>query len=100
MQIAMKPRMTVVKNTLMAFSTPIQQMKFENTGEFNAEIARRVVVNARRLPRRDSNMGGWHSDSHFLQNLGEPYANQLVNMFMQGVHATLDASSRHEPGRA
>ncbi len=92
MQIAMKPRMTVVKNTLMAFSTPIQQMQFENTGEFNAEIARRVLAMRERLPsERYSNMGGWHSDSHFLQNLGEPYANQLVNMFMQGVHATLDA---------
>jgi uncharacterized protein (TIGR02466 family) len=92
MRIAMKPRMSSIKNTLLAFSTPIHQMRFENKVEFNAEVARRVLAMRGRTPGQQySNEGGWHSDSDFLQNLGEPYASELAGMFMQGVSAALDA---------
>ena len=92
MQIKMNPRLTVVKNTLLAFSTPIHQMRFDNVVEFNAEIARRVLAMRDSIPSvQYSNVGGWQSDSDFLTNLGEPYGSRLAAMFLQGVRATLDA---------
>jgi uncharacterized protein (TIGR02466 family) len=92
MQIAMKPRLRIVENTLMAFSTPIHQVRFENSDEFNAELSRRVLaMRATVTSQQFSNVGGWHSDSNFLQNLGEPYASQLARMFLQGVRSALES---------
>ncbi len=92
MQIAMKPRLRIVKNTLLAFATPIQKMRFENTGSFNHEVATRVLEMRDTKPSKHySNVGGWHSDSNFLRELGEPYGSQLAGMFMQGVSAALDS---------
>jgi uncharacterized protein (TIGR02466 family) len=92
MQISMKPRMQVVKNTLLAFATPIQQVRFDDLADFNAEVARRVLaMRENTTGEHYSNLGGWHSDSNFLRDLGEPYASQLAGMFMQGVAAALDA---------
>ena len=34
-------------------------------------------------------VGGWHSDSNFLRDLGEPYGSRLADMFMQGVGAAV-----------
>jgi uncharacterized protein (TIGR02466 family) len=92
MPFSMKPRIHSVQNTLLAFPTPIQQMRFENMAEFNAEVTRRVLaMRETTAGERHSNLGGWQSDSSFLSNLGEPYASQLAGMFLQGVAAALGA---------
>jgi len=92
MKISMKRRINTVNNTLLAFSTPIQQLHFENTEALNAEVARRVLAMRDKVPSQQySNVGGWHSDSNFLQNLGEPYGSQLAWMFMRAVYAAVDA---------
>ncbi len=87
----MKPRMLNVKNTLMAFVTPIRQARYDNLGEFNAEITRRVLAERKKTPtQKYSNVGGWHSDRQLLQKLGEPFGSQLARMFIENVAATLE----------
>ena len=90
--IPMKPRRHIIKNTLLAFATPIQQVRFEGMDQFNAELARRVLAMRDATPTEHfSNLGGWHSNSDFLHNLGSPYAGQLADMFVQGIAAALES---------
>jgi uncharacterized protein (TIGR02466 family) len=91
MRISMKPRYQSVRDTLLAFSTPISQTRF-NQHEFNAELASRILAMRRESAgERYSNVGGWHSQTNFLKAVGEPYGSTLADMFMQGVAAALDA---------
>jgi uncharacterized protein (TIGR02466 family) len=98
----MKPRVAVVKNTLLAFPTPIHQVRFDGHSEFNAEVARRVLaMRDQACSEKYSNVGGWqvHNDD-FLKNLEEPYGSQLSQMFIQGVRGAVESLvelSEHPP---
>ena len=87
-----KVRLTRVKNTLLAFPTPIHQARYERLGDFNAEIAGRILaLRESSAGQLRSNLGGWHSDLNLLQTLGDPYRTQLARMFAECVRAALDA---------
>jgi uncharacterized protein (TIGR02466 family) len=91
MKDTMKLRQARVRNTLLAFATPIHQRVYDNLGEFNAELARRILALRERSPgEMRSNVGGWHSDTLLLQNLGEPYTSQLPRMMVDSVKAVMD----------
>lgn len=91
-KVTAKAKLNVVKNTLLAFATPIHQVVYPNVAEFNAELASRILALRTQSPGEvRSNVGGWHSDNKLLQNLGEPYGTRLARMFVECVHAAMGA---------
>jgi len=103
MKITMKPRLLQVKNTLMAFSTPIHQARYDNMADFNAELAKRILKMSSEIPSKyNSNDGGWQSDREILTKLGEPYGSQLAQMFIDNVRAAVGSvveMTEPEPAR-
>ncbi len=92
MKSSMKARLTNVGNTLLAFPTPILQARYERTDEFNMELARRVLALREKSPGlQRSNIGAWHSESTFPNDVGEPYGSQLGKMFAESVRAAVES---------
>jgi uncharacterized protein (TIGR02466 family) len=88
----MRPRLVEVNQTILAYPTPIRRHLRADVGEFNRELAARILELRDRSPgRRLSNVGGWHSDSQLLQALGEPYAGRLGRMFVEDVREAFAA---------
>lgn len=86
----MKPRLHSVENTLLAYPTPIHQARYDEAGEFNAEIAGRILARRDASPgTQRSNVGGWHSDGQILQEIGEPHGPQLARMFVENIRAAV-----------
>lgn len=86
------PRWQIVDDTLLLFATPVHQLLLEDPTSLNAALAARILAFRAESPGRTrSNEGGWHSEGNLLQQLGEPYARQLANLFMQGVRGALAA---------
>jgi uncharacterized protein (TIGR02466 family) len=87
----MKPRFTTVKNTLLAFATPIRQHGYTNVESLNTELSKRILAMRDQSPgERKSNIGGWHSNGKLLTALGEPYGAQLGRMFVENVNAAIE----------
>jgi uncharacterized protein (TIGR02466 family) len=88
----MKPRVSTLNHTLLAYATPIRQTRYPNLDDFNRELTARILHLRQQSPagEKRSNIGGWHSDNKLLQKLGEPYAARLGSMFMENVRAALD----------
>ena len=92
MKITMKARLTTVKSTLLAFATPIHQVRYDGLGEFNAEVGRRILALREQSPgQQNSNQGGWQSEKDLLSKLGEPYGTQLARMFVENVRAAMES---------
>jgi uncharacterized protein (TIGR02466 family) len=82
----MRPRILEINQTILAYPTPIRRHLHADVGEFNRDLAARILALRDRSPgKRLSNVGGWHSDNQLLQTLGEPYAGRLGRMFMEDV---------------
>jgi uncharacterized protein (TIGR02466 family) len=86
----MKPKLSSVKDTLLAFPTPIHQAHYDNVGDLNTELTRQILALREKSPGvQKSNLGGWHSEATLLQDLGEPYGSRLGRMFVESIHALL-----------
>jgi uncharacterized protein (TIGR02466 family) len=88
--VIMKLKLMTIDQTFLAFATPIRQFRYSDVDEFNRELASRVLaMRDASAGLRQSNVGGWHSDREFLQNLDPQVANRLVKMFVDNVTATV-----------
>jgi len=86
-----KSKLNSNKNTLLAFPTPIHQEHFADVTKLNAEVARRILALRDKSPGlQKSNLGGWHSETTLLEDLGEPYGSRLGRMFVESVWALLE----------
>ena len=86
----MKPKLTTVEQTLLAYPTPIRRHLYTDVADFNRELAAKILAMRDASPGvRYSNVGGWHSDRWFLKNLGHEFAERLVGMFVENVRATV-----------
>src|SRR3954471_24697750 len=86
----MKPRLAKIEQTILAYPTPIRQHIYKDKVEFNRELTTRILSMRDSSPGlRRSNVGGWHSDSQLLQNLGPELGGGLAQMFMESVRATV-----------
>jgi uncharacterized protein (TIGR02466 family) len=94
-----KPRLTYLGNTLLAFATRIHQARYERIDDFNAELASRILaLREASIGLTRSNVGGWHSDADVLGKLGEPFGTQLGRMFAECVQSAVSAMvERTEP---
>jgi len=82
----MRPRLTEINQTILAYATPIRRHQYSDVQEFNRALAAQILALRDRAPgKRLSNVGGWHGDSQLLQTLGEPYAGRLGRMFLEDV---------------
>lgn len=88
----MKARLSNIKNTLLAFPTPIHQSRHEDLQTFNQELASRILSLRDQSPgEKRSNAGGWHSDAQLLHKLGEPLGSRLGRMFVEDVRTAMEA---------
>ncbi|MEM7680854.1 MAG: TIGR02466 family protein [Planctomycetota bacterium] len=95
---ALKPRPIVHKGVMLAFPTPIAVHQFPDTDALNAHVKQFVLDWRQREPgQQRSNRGGWHSPDKLLPELGEPYANQLAQMFLGLVRHTFGTLIEGEP---
>lgn len=86
----MKLKQMTIDQTFLAFSTPIRQVSHPNVEDLNRDLTTRILaMRENSAGLRQSNVGGWHSDRAFLQNLDPQLANQLVKMFVDSVVATV-----------
>ncbi len=90
----MKARLTNLGNTLLAFPTPIHQVRYERIDEFNAVVAKRILALRETSPGLErSNVGGWHSSATILRDVGEPYGTQLGKLFIENVKAAFGSTA-------
>ncbi len=84
--------MHIVSNTLLAFATPIHQRRYPSLESFNAELKSKVLAIKDRSPGvKVSNVGGWHSETDLLQQLGDPHGSRLAHMFVECVKAAFES---------
>lgn len=92
MQLFMKPKPLRAERTMLAFTTPITVRPFEATEALNRHISSFALEWRKSEPgEQRSNLGGWHSPDQLLQRLGEPWAGQLAQMFLQTVKEAVEA---------
>ena len=86
----MKTRLHSADDTLLAFPTPIHKVCFEDAAELNEEVGLRILALRAQSPGlQRSNLGGWHSETTLLQDLGEPNGSRLGRMFVESIRTLL-----------
>ena len=86
----MNSKLSSIKDTLLAFPTPIHQARYDDVEELNADVGQRILALRAKSPGlQRSNLGGWHSEMTLLRDLGEPHGSRLGRMFVESIQALL-----------